>query len=172
MSDWQMLSPMGAPQAGAPVHGGGGGRDLAGYRDILDARRSAATPRTPGAEYPDGYLGTLNTRREDRLLQAVQTRLTSRHYQRGVHKGEKIGMDDYFWPAEFNEMSGLEAQARGEKWTAVGSTPAEQINHLGKNHMLSPEEMGKVAQTYNVNEILPVNPVRQQQMLALLPTWR
>jgi hypothetical protein len=172
MSDWQHLSPMGAPQPGAPVHGGGGGKTLSGYRDILDARRSAATPRTPGAEYPDGYLGTVNSRREDRLLDAVSTRLTSRHYQRGVHKGEKIDNSDYFWPPEFSDMSGLEAQARGEKWTAIGSTPAEQINHLGKNHMLSPEELGRTAAQYNVHEILPVDPVRQEKMLRLLPTWR
>jgi hypothetical protein len=172
MSNWQFLSPMGAPQPGAPVHGGGGGQTLAGYRDILDARRSAATPRTPGAEYPDGYLGTVNSRREDRLLNAVQTRLTSRNYQRGVHKGEKIGANDYFWPPEFGPMSGLEAQARGEKWTAIGSTPAEQINHMGKNHLLTPEEMGRTAAQYNVKEILPVDPVRQAKLTSMLPTWR
>jgi hypothetical protein len=172
MSDWQHLSPMGAPTPGAPVHGGGGGNTLSGYRDILDARRSAATPRTPGAEYPDGYLGTVNSRREDRLLNAVQTRLTQRSYQRGVHKGEKIDNSDYFWPPEFNDMSGLAAQARGEKWTAIGSTPAEQINHMGKNHLLTPEEMGRTAAQYNVHEVLPVDPVRQANLTRLLPTWR
>ena len=96
---------MGVPQPGAPVHGGGGGRTLAGYRDILDARRSVATPRTPNAEYPDGYLGNVNSRREDRLLQAVQSRLTQRNYQRGVHKGEKLDTSDYFWPDDFNPQS-------------------------------------------------------------------
>ena len=171
MSDWQHLSPMGVPQPGAPIHGGGGGRTVSGYRDILDARRSAAAPRTPNAEYPDGYLGEVRSRREDRLLNAVQSRLTARNYQRGVHKGEKIGSDDYFWPPEFNPMSGLEAQARGEKWGPVGSTPAEQINHLGKNHLMSPSEMGKVAAQYNVHEILPVDPIRQEKMKRLLPTW-
>lgn len=172
MSDWQNLSPMGIPQPGTPVQTGGGGRSLAGYRDILDARRSAATPRTPEAEYPDGYLGQVNSRREDRLTNAVQTRLTSRHYQRGVHKGEKVGMQSYFWTKDLNPQSGLAAQARGEKWTAAGSTPAEQINHMGKNHMLSPEELSKTAKQYNVNEILPVNPQRQAQMISMLPTWR
>lgn len=172
MSDWQHLSPMGVPQPGAPVHGGGGGRTLAGYRDILDARRSAATPRTPQAEYPDGYLGNVNSRREDRLLQAVQSRLTQRNYQRGVHKGEKIDNSDYFWPPEFNDMSGLQAQARGQKWGPVGSTAAEQINYMGKGHMLSPAEMGRVAAQHNVKEILPVDPIRQSQMQRLLPRWQ
>ena len=171
MSDWQHLSPMGVPQPGAPIHGGGGGRTLTGYRDLLDAKRSVATPRTPNAEYPDGYLGNVNSRREDRLLNAVSSRLTSRNYQRGVHKGEKIDSGDYVWPSEFNPMSGLEAQAQGRKWGPVGSTAAEQINHMGKNHLLSPEEMGKTAAQYNVNEILPVDPIRQERMKRLLPTW-
>jgi hypothetical protein len=171
MSDWQSLSPMGVPQTGSPVQTGAGGKTLSGYRDLLDARRSVATPRTPQAEYPDGYLGNVGSRREDRLLQAVQTRITQRNYQRGVHKGEKIDNSDYFWPAEFTDMSGLEAQAQGRKWGPVGSTAVEQINHMGKNHMLSPSEMGKVAAQHNVKEILPVDPVRQDKMIRLLPTW-
>jgi hypothetical protein len=172
MSNWQFLSPMGVPQPGTPVQQGGGGSTLAGYRDLLDARRSAATPRTPNAEYPDGYLGTVNSRREDRLLQAVQSRLTQRNYQRGVHKGEKLGSQDYFWTDELNPMSGLQAQAQGRRWGPVGSTAAEQINHMGKNHLISPEAMGRVAAQYNVKEILPVDPIRQEQMSSLLPKWR
>ena len=173
MSDWQFLSPMGVPQPGAPVHGGGGGKTLAGYRDILDARRSAATPRTPNAEYPDGYLGNVNSRREDRLLQAVQSRLTARNYQRGVHKGEKIDNSDYFWTPEFNNLSGIQAQMRGgPRWTQVGSTAAEQINHMGKNHLIPPEQLGQVARGYGVKEVLPVDPLRQREMTRLLPEWR
>jgi hypothetical protein len=172
MSDWQFLSPMGVPQPGAPVHGSGGGKTLAGYRDLLDAKRAAVTPRTPNAEYPDGYLGTVNSRREDRLLNAVQSRLTERNYQRGVHKGEKMGHDSYVWPSEFNPNSGLQAQAQGRKWGPVGSTAAEQINHMGKNHLIPPEQMSRVAAQYNVKEVLPVDPVRQERMTRLLPTWR
>lgn len=171
MSDWQQLSPMGVPQPGTPIVGGGG-RTVSGYRDLLDATRSAVTPRTPGAEYPDGYLGQVNSRREDRLLNAVQSRLTQRNYQRGVHKGEKLGGGDYFWPPEFNPMSGLEAQAVGAKWGPVGSTPAEQINHMGLSHMLSPAEMGRVAEQYNVHAVVPMDPIRQQAMSSLLPNWR
>ena len=170
MSDWQNLTPMGVPLNGATATGGGG-NTLSGYRDILDARRSAAKPFTPEAEYPSGYLGNVNSRREDRLLQAVQSRLTQRNYQRGVHKGEKVSSQDYFWPDEFNPMSGIQAQAQGRKWGPVGSLPVEQINHMGKNHMLAPEQMSKVAADHNINEILPANPARQQQMLRLLPTW-
>lgn len=182
MSDWQLLSPNGAPQPGAPVSGGGG-TPLAGYRDVADARRSAATPRTPNAEYPDGYLGNVNSRREDRLLKAVQSRLTERSYQRGVHKGEKIDRSDYFWPSEFNDQTGLEYQAQAvidpvdntmktPKWTAQGSLPVEQINHMGKNHLIPPEQMGKVAANYNVQEIRQADPARIQALKSLLPVWR
>ncbi len=175
MSDWQRLSPMGVQQPGSPVHGGGGGSNanpLAGYRDLLDAQRSARTPQAPGADYPDGYLGTVNSRREDRLLNAVQTRLTQRNYQRGVHKGDKISNSDYSWTPEFNDMSGLQAQAQGRKWGPVGSTAAEQINHMGKNHLITPDQMSRVAAQYNVREVLPMDPIRQKQMTSMLPTWR
>lgn len=169
MSDWQLLSPNGAPQPGAPVYGGGG-KTLSGYRDILDARRSAATPHTPNAEYPDGYLGNINSRRSDRLLQAVQSRLTQRSYQRGVHKGEKIDNSDYFWPPEFNNMSGLAAQAQGMKQAPAG-LPVEQINHMGKNHMLSPQALSRVAAQYNVRDVQQVDPTRQAKLRHLRPNW-
>lgn len=172
MSDWQLLSPNGAPQPGAPVYGGGG-NDLSGYRDILDARRSVATARTPNAEYPDGYLGTINTRREDRLLSAVQSRLTQRNYQRGVHKGEKIDPGDYMWPDEFNPTSALQAQAAGgTRWGPVGSLPVEQINHMGKNHMIPPEQMSRVAGQFNVREVPMATGLRQQKLAKMLPSWR
>lgn len=170
MSEWQLLSPNGAPNPGAPVSGGGG-TPLVGARDILDARRSAMTPRTPNAEYPDGYLGQVQSRREDRLLQNVQARLTQRNYQRGVHKGERVDQSDYFWNAKVNPMAGLEAQARGQRWTAVGSTAVEQINHMGKNHLLPPEELDKVAAGYGVVNVIPVDPVRQASLKHLLPQW-
>jgi hypothetical protein len=160
------------PQKGKTVQKLAVGYKHAAYRDLHDALRSSATPRTPNAEYPDGYLGTVNSRREDRLLQAVQSRLTQRNYQRGVHKGEKLGSQDYFWTDELNPMSGLQAQAQGRRWGPVGSTAAEQINHMGKNHLISPEAMGRVAAQYNVKEILPVDPIRQEQMSSLLPKWR
>lgn len=172
-NDWQFLAPMGVPQPGTPTVGGGGTYERVGYRDILDARRSVATPRTPDAEYPDGYLGNVASRREDRLLSAVKSRLTERSYQRGVHKGEKIPAGDYMWPDNFNPMSALEAQARGTKrWGPVGSLPVEQINHMGKNHMLAPEDLNQVAARHNVNIPEPVTAQRAAQLQGLRPTWK
>ena len=76
--------------------------------------------RTPNAEYPDGYLGTLNTRRGDRLMDGLKSRMNQRPYTRGIHKGERIEARDYFWPDEFNQWSGLVAQVAGKRFSPPG----------------------------------------------------
>ena len=88
-------------------------------RDRLDDLRMNWR-RTPNAEYPDGYLGTVNSRRGDRLLDSLKSRMNQRPYQRGIHKGERIDASDYFWPPEFNQWSGLETQAAGLRWAPPG----------------------------------------------------
>jgi hypothetical protein len=81
------------------------------FRDALDAKR-AAYNRTPEAMYPDGYLGTINTRRGDRLLDSLKTRANQRSYVRGVHKGERIDPSDYFFPSELQPTDGLAREMR------------------------------------------------------------
>lgn len=183
MSNWQYLA---AGQPGAPVQGGGGGNPaLSGYRSIQDARRAAAPVggRTPQAEYPDGYLGNVNDRREDRLLTSIQSRLTQRNYQRGVHKGDAVDPRDYYWPDDVNPQAGIEAQSQAvmnedglfitPRWTQEGSTPAEQINHMGKNHLLSPKDFDQLANSVGVaTPSNQINPVRSQSMSRLLPSWK
>lgn len=172
MSNWQSLPVNGVPAPGAPTTGGGG-NPLAGFRSIIDARRSASTPgRTPQAEYPDGYLGSINTRRSDRLLDNVQSRLTQRSYQRGVHKGDRIDPQDYYWNDQVGPQMGIEAQARGQKWTQQGSTPMDQINHMGKNHLLSPDQVAGTAAQVGIDAPQQIDPVRRQRMSRLLPKWR
>ena len=183
-NNFQYIAPNGLPQPGGTTVGGGGspGGALSGYRSILDARRSAAVPgRTPQAEYPDGYLGNINSRREDRLLGHIQSRLTQRSYQRGVHKGERIDPQDYFWNDQVNPQAGLEAEAGARRkgpvlmtprWTQVGSTPMDQINHMGKNHMLAPQDFNKVADSVGLQAPQQIDPVRSRRMSRLLPTWR
>jgi len=108
---WQYLPPynFGAP-GNANTAGGGGGMGPY-FRDALDARR-AAYNRTPEAQWPDGYLGTINTRRGDRLLDNLKSRQNQRSYQRGVHKGERIDPSDYFWPGELQPMEGVMRQGQ------------------------------------------------------------
>ena len=86
---------------------GGGGTPVA--RSEMDFLRMGVG-REPSAEYPDGYLGTIRTRRDDRgrpnsvseqVLNGLKIRQTQRGYQRGVHRGERIDPNDYYLPREF-----------------------------------------------------------------------
>ena len=76
--------------------------------------------RTPEATYPDGYLGTINTRRSDRLMDGLKARTANRPNTRGIHKGERMDQRDYFWTPEFNLLSGLETQMTGMRWSPPG----------------------------------------------------
>jgi len=108
---WQFLPPYGHGAPGDANTVGGGGGMGPYFRDALDARRSAYN-RTPEAMYPDGYLGTLNTRRQDRLLDSLKSRANQRSYVRGVHKGERIDPSDYYWPGELQPTEGIMRQGR------------------------------------------------------------
>lgn len=76
--------------------------------------------RTPEAQYPDGYLGTLNTRRGDRLMDGLKARANNRPYTRGVHKGERIDNRDYYWPEEFGLWTGLQYEMAGSRFSPPG----------------------------------------------------
>lgn len=106
--NWQSLGANG-------LHGynnqGGQGMPIA--RSDLDAVR-IGTGRVPSAEYPDGYLGTIRSRRDDRLLDSIKSKVGQKAYQRGVHKGERIEPSMYFWTQEFNADSGIKRQMRAK----------------------------------------------------------
>ena len=170
--EFQYLSPMGVGQPGSTVQGGGGGygwptkRTAAAgevpepfFRDDLDYQRSMFR-RIPAAEYPDGYLGTMRLRRDDRVLGYVQGRITERQYQRGVHKGERIDPQDYFWLPGFNPQSGLDAQARG-----VRQAPAQDLRTRA-----AAEERQMVPR--GSQSLIEVLPQRVQQLKHLAPDWR
>ncbi|MEV4454416.1 hypothetical protein [Microbispora sp. NPDC049633] len=169
---WNYNPPVGQP--GATTVGGGGG--ATGFRDFKDAQRSGRVPSIPSAQYPDGYLGTIRSRREDRVLDAIKGKLNDRSYQRGVHKFEKIPNSDYFWPKDFNPNTGLQAQARGQRWTAPGD-PVERLAHGGKNAITSPRELGQLAAKYGVSNYDPearreTDPQFVASMRQHLPSWR
>lgn len=136
---------------------GGGGTPVT--HGMLDAAR-IGMGRTPSAEYPDGYLGTIRTRREDRVLDSLKNRLTQRSYQRGVHKGERIDQSDYFWPEMLQPDRGLRNEARGLKTGPVLSlAPAPHLVNDGKANV-------------QANEPVEINPIRVAQMDRLRPNWR
>lgn len=75
-------------------------------RSAMDFAR-IGVGRAPQAEYPDGYLGSIRSRRDDKgkpyaisdtVLDSLKNRQNQRAYQRGVHKGERIDAAQYMWP--------------------------------------------------------------------------
>ena len=175
-SNWQYLTPMEIGQPGSNVRANGGaGAQALHFRNPLDAQRAAMGNRVPSAEYPDGYLGTINSRREDRLLNSIKGRLTQRNYQRGVHKGERIDPQDYYWADDVRPDIGLEYQAMGLRWTQSG-TPVERLTALGTAELASPAHRDALTRQFGVDDRSRVaqiiDPERQTRMRRLMPNWR
>lgn len=123
--------------------------------------------RTPEAEYPDGYLGTIRSRRDDRLLDSLKSRETQRSYQRGVHKGERIDPGDYLWPAAWQPDRGLRVEAAGQRQAPVPAIPnrlppaAAVMFPRGANSLVTLNHTPRV-----------IDPVRVMQLRRLMPSWR
>lgn len=165
MSNLSYNPPVGMP--GSVVSGGGAIR----FRDSLDQARAQYGAKIPQAEYPDGYLGTIVSRRNDRMLDQLKNRLTQRSYQRGVHKGERIDPADYFWPPEFNMNSALINEAQGVRWAPRGN-PVETLAAGGRP---GPQDLERMRRIYGVDgqtAVAEVDPNRQALMARLLPQWR
>jgi hypothetical protein len=173
MANWSYNTPVGQ-QGSTTSMGAGGGmngsqQNLAGFRSILDAKR-AMVGKTPNAEYPDGYLGNITDRREDKLLQHV--RENARSYTRGVHKGSRIEAQDYFWPEDFNPYTGLEYQKQGKKWTAQGA-PVERLVYGDK--WLSQAEEAQIREQMNLPpdpQMRNSDPEVRAGLRKNLPAWR
>jgi hypothetical protein len=160
--NWSSLGAGG--MYGAFNYGGGG---MPSARSDLDSMRMG-TGRVPMAEYPDGYLGTIRSRRDDKgkpnsvsevVLGGIQSRVTQRSYQRGVHKGERIDPGDYVWPSTWNPETGISNQFKGRKTTAlIENAPAPHLVNDGKADI--PNRVPN-----------PINPRRREQFARLRPTW-
>jgi hypothetical protein len=153
-------------------YGGGG---VAVARSELDYLR-IGVGREPSAEYPDGYLGTIRTRRDDRgrpnsvseqVLNGLKVRQTQRGYQRGVHRGERIDPSDYYLPPQFAENRGIARQMSAAKKgmpsprfaPAFSLAPAPHLVNDGKANTRS-------------SSPLEMNKVRNAQLRGLSPQWR
>jgi hypothetical protein len=190
VANWWITQSGGEPGPVSPggTTTGGGGRSGARagsagalqYRSPLDAAR-ASQGRIPQAEYPDGYLGTIIDRHQDKLLENVQEKLTQRSYQRGVHKGAKIDASDYFWAGKsINPDMMLIAESKAvvhnglmyvDRFCPTGN-PVERLAHLGKTAGLSPPEQVQLYKQYGVsvakNPVVLTDPdsvARKQKML-------
>lgn len=125
----------------------------------LDSQR-LGIGRTPQAEYPDGYLGTIRSRRDDRVLDAAKSRVNQRSYQRGVHKGERIDQSDYYWPAQLQPDRGLRNEKRGMRTTFQEQlVPPPKLVNDGKASV-------------PVNEPGRIDMKRKAQLQRLMPTYR
>lgn len=163
--NWQSL---GANGLSGYNNMGGQGTPVA--RGELDAIR-IGTGRVPSAEYPDGYLGTIRSRRDDRLLDSIKNRVGQKSYQRGVHKGERVEANAYYWSPEFNDQMGIKRQMKA-KYDAVAGVyripraapdirliPAPHLVNDGKSNMRSDQDVA-------------MNVARADQLAYLKPVWR
>jgi hypothetical protein len=152
-------------------YGGGG---VAVARSEMDYMRMGVG-REPSAEYPDGYLGTIRTRRDDRgrpnsvseqVLHGLKVRQTQRGYQRGVHRGERIDPGDYYLPTGFEEDRGIKRQMAAAKKgvptprfvPSFALAPAPHLVNDGKANTRS-------------SAPLEMNNVRKSQLRGLSPQW-
>jgi hypothetical protein len=164
-----------AGMQGTYTNYGGGGVPVA--RSELDFLR-LGVGRQPSAEYPDGYLGTIRSRRDDRgrssstsdnVMNALKVRVGQRSYQRGVHRGERIDVQDYYYPAGLDNMRGIARQMRGKKAGNVilvkrnvenaMAAPAPHLPNDGKANMRSTSP-------------LALDKQRVDQMARMRPNWK
>ena len=147
-----------------------GGQGTPVARGDLDAIR-IGTGRVPSAEYPDGYLGTIRSRRDDRLLDSIKSRVGQKSYQRGVHKGERIEPNAYYWSQDFNDQMGIKRQMKAKYDAKAGVyriprqapdirlVPAPHLVNDGKSNMRSDQDVA-------------MNVTRANQLAYLKPVWR
>lgn len=154
---------------------GGGGVPVA--RSELDFLRMGVG-REPSAEYPDGYLGTIRGRRDDRgkangaserALEAVKGRVTQRSYQRGVHRGERIDPSDYYYPPELRNDRGIlrqmQAQFMGNVQMVPRSAPAMEM--VPAPHLPNDGKANTVSTSPG-----EIDTRRQTQLSRLKPRWQ
>lgn len=159
-TQWMYNDPLqsqtgGAPGSGPKTYPIRGNGPEPWFRDRLDALRSA---RIPTAAYPDGYAGTVRSRREDRLTSS-SGRMTQRNYQRGIHVGARVDPDSYWWTDDVHPMAGLEAQAKGERFTQKGEY---------STHLINDGKAGPVRGSMSLQD-----PVRDRQYPSRLhPKWK
>lgn len=140
-----------------------GGTGFVVGRSELDSIR-IGEGRTPSSEYPDGYLGNIRSRRDDRLLDSLKARENQKPYQRGVHKGERIDPADYLWPSGLDPERGIRNQMRG-----VRTVPAMELQP--RPHLVNDAKAGPIE--YNqADQYGEINPVRASQLASLMPPWR
>lgn len=154
---------------------GGGGVPVA--RSELDHMRMGVG-REPSAEYPDGYLGTIRSRRDDRgrpngaserALDSMKTRLGQKSYQRGVHRGERVDPADYYYPSALKPERGIMRQMN-----AVEDGYVFRVPRYVENIMLVPAPHLQNDGKANMRSTSPgeIDQKRASQLKRLKPAWQ
>lgn len=149
-----------------------GGQGMPIARSDLDAIR-IGTGSIPSAEYPDGYLGTIRSRRDDRLLDSIKSRVGQKQYQRGVHKGERIDASQYFWSPSFSDQSGIMRQGKAKLVNVNGVNmymlprAAPRIDLVPAPHLVNDGKANIVA-----NSPAEFDVQRASSISYLRPVWR
>jgi hypothetical protein len=172
MNPSQNIQSLGANGMYGYNHQGGVGGTTAARSEMDFVRLGVG--RVPSAEYPDGYLGTLVTRRrDDRLLDSLKNNVNKKAYQRGVHKGERVDPSQYYWPLELQPTRGLARQAK-----------SKLVNHNGVAVYLSDRARPEVELTpaphlvndgkanTRANEPGQVDPKRADKWSSMRPVWK
>jgi hypothetical protein len=153
---------------------GGGGTPVA--RGELDFMRMGVG-REPSAEYPDGYLGTIRTRRDDRgrpnsvseqVMAGLKVRQTQRGYQRGVHRGERIDPGDYYLPDELSMDRGIRRQMAAAKKGFPSTRFAPVFMLAPAPHLPNDGKAGPIAKSDAPYEM---NSRRVSQLRNMKPMW-
>ena len=149
---------------------GGAGTPVA--RDDMDASR-IGVGRVPSAEYPDGYLGTIRSRRDDRLLDSIKNRVNQKAYQRGVHKGERIEPSMYYWPEQVHPMMGIERQMKARQVNINGGVVYQSERSAPQTSLTpAPHLVNDGKANTQANQPGTIDERRKAMMAYLKPAWR
>lgn len=155
-----------------------GGSHAIPFRDALDARRAGYAEFIQDGYGGDSILGTLQSRREGRMLADLSTKVNDRSYDRGVHKGERIDPGDYFWPSQLPADGGLRRQAMATPtadgtWASPRNAPMltvqEQMTATGGT-VLPMTPRGRIVPPKNTP--YDTDAAQSQMLAAYLPAWR
>lgn len=168
-TQWRYEQPYGTEGAGTVRSGSGTPEPFFRSRRDQDLAMYNAIP---GADHPDGYLGTIHSRRGDRMLDRLKARQNQKNYQRGVHKGERIDQSDYFWPKPFDPRSGLQRQAATLHENDEGEPAVLRFTPPLRDERLTLAHEGKTL-PYGAEGVLSLrDPKRASQLAHLRPKWR
>ena len=148
---------------------GGAGTPVA--RDTMDSLR-IGVGRVPSAEYPDGYLGTIRSRRDDRLLDSIKNRVNQKAYQRGVHKGERIEPSMYYWPEQVHPMMGIERQMKARQVNINGAVVYQSQRSAPQTSLTpAPHLVNDGKANTQANQPGTIDERRKAMMAYLKPAW-